>query len=225
MRNHKDIRRISTVFLVAVLLTGSGCEAENEPVVEDTAMVPDRPEMVRPLLPGMKAAPFSLTAADGSQYEFSPDALDRPVVLIFYRGGWCPYCTRHLASLRNVESEIIEMGYDVLFVSADRYEVIRESLQVEGVEYTLLADNHLTAARDYGIAFRLDDATAERYISGGADIEHASGETHHWLPVPAVFIVGRDGIIRFQYVNPNYRVRIQPELLVTAASLAIADDA
>lgn len=214
----------ASVLAVIMLILAHGCGNEPAQPGEVDQMVPNDPELVRPVLPGMKAPAFSLTAADGSNYTFNPDELEKPVVLIFYRGGWCPYCNLHLAELRTVESELREMGFDILFLSADRYEVIRESLKVEGIEYTLLADNQLEAARAYGVAFRLDDETAERYISMGLDIEAASGETHHWLPIPATFVIGTDGMIQFQYANPNYRVRIHPDLLLTAASLAVAGD-
>lgn len=215
----------ASVFTAILLMFVQGCENEPSQSVDVTQMVPDNPELVRPVLPGMKAPAFSLTAADGSNYTFNPDELEKPVVLIFYRGGWCPYCNRHLAELRTVESELRDMGFDILFLSADRYEVIRESLKMKDIEYTLIADNKLEAARAYGVAFRLDDQTAERYISMGLDIEAASGETHHWLPIPATFVIGRDGMIQFQYANPNYKVRIHPDLLLTAASLAVAGDA
>ena len=76
------------------------------------------------------------------------------------------------------------------------------------------------------LSTRFDDLrhTEERVaklLEYGHDIEEASGETHHMLPVPATFIIGRDGIIQFQYANPNYKVRLTPEVLLAAAQAAL----
>jgi peroxiredoxin len=173
----------------------------------------------RPLIPGLQAPAFSISSADGSLYDFDPQAMARPVIIVFYRGGWCPYCNRQLSELRLVEDEIVELGYEMLFISADRAEILKPSLRDQTLDYTLLSDNEMKVARDFCVAFRVDDATIERYLSGGLDIEAASGRTHRILPIPAVFIIGSDGLIDFMYANTDYRVRIDPELLLAAAQL------
>jgi len=86
-----------------------------------------------------------------------------------------------------------------------------------GLSYTILSDARMAAARAYGVAFRVDDATAARYKGFGIDLEAASGETHHELSVPAVFIVDRSGVIRFVYANADYRIRLAPDELLAKA--------
>jgi len=86
-----------------------------------------------------------------------------------------------------------------------------------GLSYTILSDARMAAARAYGVVFRVDDATAARYKGFGIDLEAASGETHHELPVPAVFIVDRSGVIRFVYANADYRIRLAPDELLAKA--------
>lgn len=140
-----------------------------------------------------------------------------PTVLIFYRGGWCPYCNTHLGELRKAEAPLVDLGYDLLFLSADRPELLYSSLKEPGLNYTILSDARMAAARAYGVAFRVDDATAARYKGFGIDLEAASGETHHELPVPAVFIVDRSGVIRFVYANADYKIRLAPEVLLAEA--------
>jgi len=178
---------------------------------------------VVPLLPGMTAPAFVLQTADGSEYSFDPATAKRPIVLTFYRGGFCPYCNRHLASMRHAEMELIEMGYDVLFVSMDKPEILRSNLDLEAVRYTLLSDASASLTRAFGLAYRLSDDTIARYMKSGIDLEEDSGYTHHILPTPATFVVGTDGVIDFSYVNPNIRERVNPELLVLAARLASED--
>jgi peroxiredoxin len=80
----------------------------------------------------------------------------------------------------------------------------------------------MEAAKAFGLAFRVDDKGYQRLSGYGIDLEAASGEKHHLLPVPAVYLVGKDGIVQFQYVNPNYRVRLTPEVLLAAAKTDVA---
>mgnify|MGYP002036832412 FL=1 len=75
----------------------------------------------------------------------------------------------------------------------------------------------MVAARSFGIAFRVDNATQKKYRKYGIDLEEVSGETHHLLPVPSVFIIGRDGTIMFSYVNPDYKVRLDPGVILAVA--------
>ncbi len=82
----------------------------------------------------------------------------------------------------------------------------------------------MSAARAFRIAYKVDDATLKQLLDHGIDLEEASGEKHHQLPVPAVFVVGTDSLIQFEYVNPDYRVRLDPGLLVAAAKLQLKAD-
>lgn len=180
-------------------------------------------ESVRPLLPGMAAPAVTLTALDGSVVDFVPGEHGAPVVLTFYRGGWCPYCNLHLAELRSAETALKELGFEVWFVSPDRPELLAEGEPSE-FDYTLLSDADMAAAEAFGIAFRLEPDTLERYRGFGVDLAERSGEAHGALPAPATFLVGRDGTIQFAFVNPDYTVRLAPEVLLAAAR-AYADDA
>lgn len=184
--------------------------------------VPDSPGEVRPLLPGMEAPAFTALDPANQVYRFRPGEQAGPIVLTFYRGGWCPYCSKHLMAFREVEAELVDMGYEVLFVSPDRPEVSAAHLGDSEFEFTLLSDSDMEIARAYGLAFRLDDETFRKYTEEyGFDLEGDSGQTHHWLPVPATYIIGADGVVRFMYANPDYKIRLAPELLRTAARLAL----
>jgi peroxiredoxin len=183
------------------------------------AAVPDSPTQVTPIAPGSEAPAFVAREVNGSAYRFDPAHLKHPVLLIFYRGGWCPYCNAHLHDLQSVEPKIIALGYQVLFLSTDRPEILYSSLK-EKVNYHLLSDSGLDAARAFGIAYRLDDATFAKMKSFGVDLEAAQGQSLHQLPVPSVFIVDRTGIVRFRYFNPDFRVRLDAASVLAAAQNA-----
>ncbi|MDT8438217.1 MAG: peroxiredoxin-like family protein [Wenzhouxiangellaceae bacterium] len=180
------------------------------------------PEQVRPVLPGMSPASFRLLDVDGNAIDVDPTALDAPIVVTFYRGGWCPYCNMHLAELRTAEARLRELGFEVWFVSPDKPALLAAGDHSE-FGYQLYSDPDMNAAQAFGIAFRLDDQTHERYLGFGMDLNERSGDDHRALPAPATFIIGADGVVQFGYVNPDYTVRLAPEVLLAAAQ-SIADN-
>jgi peroxiredoxin len=126
-----------------------------------------------------------------------------------------------LGQLRTIHEKLVELGYQMIAVSPDRPEVVKNIQERTDVEYTLLSDSKLQVARAFGVAYQVDDETFSTLMSYDLDIEAASGETHHWLPVPSVFILGTDRKIRFEYVNPEYKVRIDGDVLLAAAAASL----
>jgi peroxiredoxin len=185
-------------------------------MVSARAASPDDATQVRPLKVGDTAPAFTVREADGNTFRFEPGKRARPVMLIFYRGGWCPYCNAHLKDLRDAVPRITAMDFDVLFLSTDRADILRSSLK-ESVDYRLLSDSEVNAARAFGVAFRVDDATYAKYKTYGVDLEQTQGAKHHELPVPAVFIVDRTGTIRFAHVNADYTQRLTAQQVIEAA--------
>jgi peroxiredoxin len=184
---------------------------------EQRTDIHSRAEAVQPLLPGMKAPAFEVRDARGTPVALDPDRMEKPLVLTFFRGGWCPYCNLHLAELRKAEAELDQMGFDIWFISVDKPELLYESLQQPDIGYVVLSDAKLEATRAFGLAFRVPDELFERYLTFDIDLEARSGEAHHVLPVPATYIIGAGGVIQFQYANPNYKVRLHPDVLLAAA--------
>jgi peroxiredoxin len=171
---------------------------------------------------GMTAPKVEVTSLDGSKIDLSVEIAKKPTVLVFYRGGWCPCCNTQLRGLREIESKLYDIGYQLLAVCADKPEKLKETLGKDSLRYTLLSDAPMTAAA-FGLAFKVDDITLKKYKGFGIDLEGASGQTHHVLPVPAVYLFGTDGIVRFSYVNPNYKIRLDPYLLLAAAESALKE--
>lgn len=113
------------------------------------------------------------------------------------------------------------MGYQLLAVSPDLSAELRKSVQKQELKYSLLSDSKMTAAQALGIAFKVDDATVTQYKEYGTDLEKSSGEAHHLLPVPAVFVIATNGTIHFSYANPDYKMRLNPDVLLAAAKGAL----
>ena len=174
---------------------------------------------VQPLLIGMKAPDFTVQDVENQTFRFESGAQDKPIVLTFFRGGWCPYCNLHLAELRLAEEQLKEMGFDIWFISIDSPEFLLESLDDPNIGYTLYSDSSLSATRAFGLAFQVDDQLHKKYLSYDIDLEKASGETHHVLPAPATYLIGTDGLINFAYINPDYKVRLHPDVLLAVAKV------
>jgi len=213
-------RRSSILFAGLAIMSLSLIGVSSEP----KSQIPERAEFVHPLLPGLPAPAFQARNADGSVFQFDPSRLETSTIIIFYRGGWCPYCNKYLDRMRHAEAELQAMGFDILFLSADRYEKLAGSLEEHDLAYTVLSDSKLEVAQQFGVAFHIHDELFERYLAWGHDLEEASGETHHLLPVPSVFVVNTEGIITFQYVNPNYKVRLDADVLLAAARATLNTD-
>lgn len=172
---------------------------------------------VTPLLISSEIPDVTVKNIDGETVNLRDKVYEQPSILVFYRGGWCPYCSRHLADLKKIEDDLYEIGYQILAISPDRPEKLKATLNENELGYTLLSDSPMNATKAFGLAFKVDTETVERYKSIGIDLEGDSGYDHHLLPAPAVYIVNTDGIVRFNYVNPNYKERIDGDVLLTAA--------
>ena len=209
----------SLILFFAVLVT-----ACNQVSSIDGPTYPLSPYDVRPVLVGTKAPAFNVHDAAGKPFSFDPDNLDAPALIIFYRGGWCPYCNKHLMKLRNIEQDMIDLGFDALFLSADKPEKLREMQTENEFSYTLLSDNDLIASTAFGLTYYVSDQLLEKLIGWEHDIEDASGRDHRLLPVPGVFLVNREGIIEYHYVNPDYKVRMEPSVILAAARVMVDQD-
>jgi len=127
-----------------------------------------------------------------------------------------------LGELQTVEMELREIGYQIVAISADRPSKLQESIGKQDLGFQVLSDSTMSAAVQFGLAWQMPDDMVEKYTGYGIDLEAASGQPHHVLPVPAVFVVGTDGVVRYQYVNPNHRVRLDGSVLLAAARSEMA---
>ncbi len=115
-----------------------------------------------------------------------------------------------------------ELGYQILAVSPDDPDHLLASSKKYSLSYTLLSDSHMKAARAFGIAFKVNAETLEKFKSYGINLDEASGQSHHMLPVPAAYVFGTDGVVKFMYFNEDYKVRVKSVDLLAAAKSAVA---
>ena len=171
--------------------------------------IPGTPTDISPLLIGEKIPDIQLSNLEGKKVSLNDIISKEQTLLIFYRGGWCPYCNLQLAELQSIESEILKSGFNIIAISPDSPDNLKASIEKHKLNYTLLSDSKTEAARAFGIAFQ----ASERY---GEMLGKASGSlnTQGLLPVPAVFVLNKQGEILFEYINPDYKKRLKGSLLL-----------
>ena len=200
----------SCILATAVLtLTGSlpSGYAEENPIATDA-------KEASPLKAGVDVPEVSVTAATGDEITLASLHEKGPVVLVFFRGGWCPFCTRHTGELIKAYPEIQSLGADLVGISPDTPENSKSNAEKNSVPFPLYSDASLQAARAFGLAFKVDDATLTNYKAFGIDLEKASGQQHHALPIPAVYIIDKSGKITFAHSNPDYRQRLDTKTII-----------
>lgn len=181
--------------------------------------VPTTSADVQPVAVGERAPNALLRDKDGNSIALEDVYTSAPTVLIFYRGGWCPYCNTHLGKLATIEDELKNAGYQVVAISPDAPESLRSTHDKTAGKVQLLSDSKAAAAKAFGLAFRFPEETVSMYTDKyKIDLEKsAGGETHHILPAPAAFLIGQDGVIRYRFYSPDYRKRVDEKELLQEA--------
>jgi peroxiredoxin len=189
--------------------------------VQSRIPIAESAEKVTPLLNGQFVPDVILQTAFGKDINLKTLIESKPSLVIFYRGGWCPYCNRQMKGLLEVEQRIIDLGYQIIAISPDTPERLQAQKTGADFDVVRLSDNGLKAIRAFGLGYYLDDNTANTYRDKlGANLVTVEGESKVVLPVPAAYIFDTSGLVQFQYVNPTFRGRGAPKLLFYAAQIA-----
>jgi peroxiredoxin len=162
----------------------------------------------------------TLRSVDNQELKLRTLVAEKPTVLIFFRGGWCPFCNAQLSSLLGIEQELNKEGVQLIAIGMDQPSKLRETMQHDKLDYLLLSDSDATAVKAFGIAYKVDDVTLARMKSFNVDLNSATGNSDHILPHPSVFVVSTSGIIRFVHADTNFKVRLAASKVLEAAKLA-----
>jgi peroxiredoxin len=155
------------------------------------------------------AAPgFTAKDQEGKTVSLKEQLKKGPVVLVFYRGQWCPYCNKQLKKLEDSLSLITGKGASLLAVTPEKPESISETIEKTKATYPILFDEGLKIMKSYDVSFAVDEKTVEKYKGYGIDFTKANGESNGAnLPVPAVYVINKEGKIVFRHFDKNYTKR------------------
>lgn len=157
-----------------------------------------------------------LTDALGRPFDLAGLVARQPVILTFYRGGWCPYCNQELRAYQARLPEIRARGAALVAISPETPDSALGTAEKNSLDFTVLSDvgSHFAAA--LGIRFKLSEALRPLYAAAGHALPDRNGEGSWALPMPATFVVGRGGVIAAAFVEPDYRRRLDPRDAIAA---------
>jgi len=165
---------------------------------------------------GDKAPNFSLPNAVGKTVELQ-DLLSRnPVVISFYRGGWCPYCNLELRSLQQSLPEIKELGATLVAISPQTPDNSLSTVEKNDLEFEVLSDVGNQVAKEFGLVFVLPEELRQIYQDFGIYLPVHNGEDTFELPIPATYVIAQDGTIIHAFVEVDYTKRLDPAEIIAA---------
>lgn len=177
--------------------------------ISASAQVPENADEICPMLIGETIPKATLQDSDGKQVELGKLLSSKPSVVVFYRGGWCPYCNVQLSDLVKIEKDILDLGYQIFAISPDDYRNLQITESKGSINYMLLSDPGAKFIQQVGIGFK-----ASLMLKGYIATKGQKGEPTDVIPVPTVMVLDKKGKILFEYINTDYKVRISSKMLL-----------
>lgn len=162
------------------------------------------------------ATDFTLPNAKGEETQL-PKLLDEgPIVLNFYRGGWCPFCNLEFKSLHDILPQIKELGANLVGISPELPDNSLDTIKKHQIQFEVLTDVGNAIARQYGIVMDVPEIMRPLYLQWGIDLPATNGDDTWELPIPATYVIGSDRKIISAYINKNYTERMEPSDIIKA---------
>jgi peroxiredoxin len=169
---------------------------------------------------------FTLPGVRGGAVSLVQSLRKGPIVLSFYRGGWCPYCNIELRALQATLPQFEALGARLIAVSPQTPDQSLSTAEKNALSFTVLSDAGSQVAKSFGIAFDLSEELRPIYSQFGHGLPEMNGDDGWTLPVPATFVIDRSGRIAFAHVDTDYRNRLEPnDILAVLGKLARLDAA
>jgi len=167
------------------------------------------PAQVAPegLFIALKAPDFKAKDQYGKEIRLKDLLKEGKVVLVFYRGQWCPYCNKELSRLQDSLQFIKDKGATLIAVSPELPENISKTVEKTNAEFSVLYDEKLKIMKAYDVDFELPQNTVTRYRNAGLDVEKNNGANGNFLPVPAVYIIDKESTITYRFFDTDYKKR------------------
>ena len=154
-----------------------------------------------------KAPDFKAKDQHGKEVRLKDLLKEGKVVLVFYRGHWCPYCNKELSRLQDSIQLIKDKGATLIAVSPEKPENVAKTVEKTKAEYSVLYDEGLKIMKAYEVEFEVPENTITRYRNAGIDLEKSNGGNGKYLPVPAIYIIDKESTITYRFFEPDYKKR------------------
>jgi len=140
----------------------------------------------------------------------SKDLLKKgPILLVFYRGGWCPYCNLQLRDLQKHLPQIQKAGAQLVAISPETPEASKATATKQEVDYYVLSDEGATVGKAFGLMYQIPENLNTLYKGFGIDLKKSNGDSKRNLPIAATYIIGQDGEIKYSFLNVDYKKRAE----------------
>ena len=166
------------------------------------------------LQPGDKAPFFQAEDQFGEVIDLKKQLEKGPVVLMFYRGHWCKYCNRQLEELTDSLQYIAAKGASIIAVTPEVMQFVDETSKKFDEAIRIISDEDMEIMNAYGVSFEVSGLTVLRYKTIGIDLDEFNGDNGTSLPVPATYIINKDGLIDYVYFDKNYKKRVSVKTLL-----------
>jgi peroxiredoxin len=154
-----------------------------------------------------KAPDFKATDQNGQEVRLKEVLKKGKVILVFYRGQWCPYCNRFLTRLQDSLQLINEKGATLIAVSPEKTENISKTAEKTKAGFSILHDEGLKIMKAYDVEFEVPENTVTRYRNSGIDVEKNNGSNGKYLPVPAVYVIDKEATVIYRFFESDYKKR------------------
>jgi peroxiredoxin len=166
--------------------------------------------------PGDRVADFTLPDPGGRSVSLTSILEAGPVVLTFYRGGWCPYCNIQLRAYQAILPELTALGARLVAISPQRAEGSLATSEANGLTFDVLSDVGNVVARAFGLVWSLPEELRAALRSNNKALPEINGDESWELPVPATYVIARDGRVALAAVEVDYRKRLEPDAILAS---------
>lgn len=164
---------------------------------------------------GDKAPNFTLPNATGKEISLENELQKGPIVLTWYRGGWCPYCNMQLSAYQKRLSEIQKAGANLIAITPELPDKSLTTSEKHDLDFEVLSDKGNKVAEEFGIVFDLTEEV-EKYYKSSFSFTDYYGTEQGKLPLSVTYVIDKDGTVTWAFVDPDYRNRAEPDDIIEA---------
>lgn len=139
-----------------------------------------------------------------------------PLVVTFYRGGWCPYCVKQLKELNTALSDLKNSKVNLIAIAPEKESEVRKTKSKNNLDFTLISDKDNSIARQLNLVFTVDSEVAKEYKNLGIDLKNSQGNNKNELPVPGTFVIGQENKIAYAFADADYTKRADLSQIINA---------
>lgn len=165
---------------------------------------------------GAKAPDFILNNAFGKPVGLASALKKGPVVLVFYRGAWCPFCNLHMHALQASLPKFEALGAQLIAVTPQQPDRSQAQIKKDGYPFEILSDLDSKVMKAYRLYYELSPELVVVYKRFGLDVAAFNGPGREVLPVPGTFVIDSRGVIQAVHADTDYKERMEPTAIIAA---------